>query len=46
METQLYFFEIICKTINRFTNWVVTRVNVDENNIYFFKYILFTCIVS
>ena len=31
----LIFFEIICKTINRFTNWEVTRVNVDE--IIFFK---------
>ena len=40
------FFEIICKTINRFSNWGVTRSNVDE--IIFFKknYISSTCIVN
>ena len=30
MQTQWYFFEIICKTIDRFTNGGVTRSNVDE----------------
>ena len=45
MQTLRYFFEIICKTINRFTNWGVTRSKCRLNNILFIKIIFHLCIV-